>query len=135
MNHPRPRRASHRGVAVCFALVGASAVLLGALGAHALSGVLDARGADLWRTAVGYQFWHALAFSLGAFVAPHGRARRLALASFIVGIVLFCGSLYALALGAPERLGIVVPFGGLAFVIGWLALANSFGSRPPTDQS
>ncbi len=111
------------------ALVGASAVLLGAFGAHALSGVLDARGEDLWHTAVGYQFWHALAFSLGAFVAPHGRARRLALASFLVGIVLFCGSLYALALGAPDRIGVLTPIGGLAFVIGWLALANSFGGK------
>lgn len=118
-----------RGVAIGIALAGASAVLLGAFGAHALSGVLDVRGEDLWRTAVGYQFWHALAFTLGAFVAPRGRARRLALSAFIVGIVLFCGSLYALALGAPDRLGILTPVGGLAFVIGWLALANSFGGR------
>lgn len=125
-----------RGVAIVMALLGASAVLLGAFGAHALAGTLDVRGASLWQTAVGYQFWHALAFTVGAFVAPRGRARRLALASFVIGIVLFCGSLYALALGAPERLGIVTPVGGLAFVVGWLALANAFGRRRgPNDAS
>lgn len=129
MSADQPRPAHSRSVAVGIALAGASAVLLGAFGAHALSGILDARGEDLWHTAVGYQFWHALAFTLGAFVAPHGRARRLALSAFLVGIILFCGSLYALALGAPDRLGILTPLGGLAFVIGWLALANSFGGR------
>lgn len=124
-----PAEKSSRGVAIAMALIGASAVLLGAFGAHALSGILDVRGEDLWHTAVGYQFWHALAFSLAAFVAPHGRARRLSLASFLIGIVLFSGSLYALALGAPDRIGALTPLGGLAFVIGWLALANSFGGR------
>ena len=118
-------------MAIGIALAGASAVLLGAFGAHALSGILDARGEDLWHTAVGYQFWHALAFTLGAFVAPRGRARYVALGAFLIGIVLFGGSLYALALGAPDRLGILTPVGGLAFVVGWLALANSFGRRRP----
>ena len=73
MSADQPRPAHSRSVAVGIALAGASAVLLGAFGAHALSGILDARGEDLWHTAVGYQFWHALAFTLGAFVAPHGR--------------------------------------------------------------
>ena len=131
MTGNKPRPAPSRSVAVAIALAGASAVLLGAFGAHALSGTLDVRGEDLWHTAVGYQFWHALAFTLGAFVAPHGRARRLSLISFLVGMVLFCGSLYALALGAPDRLGVLTPVGGLAFVVGWLALANSFGGRRP----
>lgn len=116
-----------RSVAITIGLVGASAVLLGAAGAHYLQSRLGVRGEDLWRTAVGYHFWHALAYSLGAFVAPRGRARTLALSAFVLGIVLFSGSLYALALGAPAWLGAVTPLGGLGFVIGWLALANSFG--------
>ena len=118
---------SHRSIAIAIALIGASAVLLGALGAHVLAGVLDPRGEDLWHTAVGYHFWHALAFTIGAFAAPKGRARQIALIAFVLGIVLFCGSLYAMALGAPDRIGVLTPVGGLAFVIGWLALANSFG--------
>lgn len=119
---------SSRSVAIIMALVGASAVLLGAAGAHLLH--LDPRGAGIWQTAVGFHFWHALAFSLVAFAAPRGRARHVALVAFALGILLFCGSLYALALGAPDRLGIITPFGGIAFVIGWLAMASSFGGRP-----
>lgn len=119
---------SSRTVAIIMALVGASAVLFGAAGAHLLH--LDARAMGIWQTAVGFHFWHALAFSLVAFAAPRGRARRVALWAFALGILLFCGSLYALALGAPDRLGIVTPVGGMAFVVGWLAMASSFGRHP-----
>lgn len=123
---PEPRgRACRRCLAAGVALAGASAVLLGALGAHALSDLLGVAGGRLWQTAVGYHFWHALAFTLTAFVAPLGRARRLALASFAGGMLLFCGSLYALALGAPDGVRVLVPLGGIGFVVGWLALANS----------
>ncbi|PWK81371.1 DUF423 domain-containing protein [Fulvimonas soli] len=111
-------------------LAGASAVLLGAFGAHALEGVLDARGRELWRTATAYHFWHALALAIASF-APAGRARRCALLGFGLGIVLFGGSLYALALGAPRWCGAVTPLGGLAFVAGWIALGLSLRARAP----
>jgi uncharacterized membrane protein YgdD (TMEM256/DUF423 family) len=101
---------------------GASAVLLGAFGAHALRGVLDTGGRELWHTASQYHFWHALALAL-ACLAPRGRARKVALAAFALGIALFCGSLYALALGAPRWCGAITPLGGVAFVSGWIALA------------
>lgn len=100
---------------------GASAVLLGAFGAHALRGVLDPAGRELWHTATQYHFWHALALA-AACLAPAGRARRTALIAFAAGIVLFCGSLYALALGAPRWCGAITPLGGVAFIVGWLAL-------------
>jgi len=103
-------------------LAGASAVLLGALGAHGLQGVLDARHRQVWETAVQYQFWHALALALVALVGGEGRARTFAIGCFAAGIVLFSGSLYALALGAPRWVGFITPFGGVAFVIGWIAL-------------
>ena len=104
---------------------GASAVLLGAFGAHALRGVLDAGGRELWRTASQYHFWHALALAI-ACLGPPGRARRIALSAFTVGIVVFCGSLYALALGAPRWCGAITPLGGLAFIVGWIALGVAF---------
>lgn len=104
---------------------GASAVLLGAFGAHALRGVLDAAGRELWHTASQYHFWHALALAV-ACLAPPGRARRCALAAFAIGIVLFSGSLYALALGAPRWCGAITPLGGLAFIVGWVALGLAF---------
>jgi len=102
-------------------LAGASAVILGAFGAHALRDVLDAHGSELWHTAVSYHFWHALALALSMFAAS-GRARRVAIAGFGLGIAVFCGSLYALALGAPRWFGAITPLGGVAFIVGWMAL-------------
>jgi uncharacterized membrane protein YgdD (TMEM256/DUF423 family) len=115
-------------VALLVGIAGASAVLLGAFGAHALRGVLDARGAELWHTAVNYHAWHALALAVAAGLGC-GRGRRVAMAAFAVGIVLVSGSLYALALGAPRWVGIITPFGGLAFVAGWLALGWALRTR------
>lgn len=110
------------------AVAGASAVLLGAFGAHALRGVLNSNHVQLWHTAVRYQMWHALALGLVA-VAGVGRGRRIALTAFAAGTVLFSGSLYALALGAPHWIGILTPLGGLALVVGWVALGFSLRSR------
>ncbi|OOG61668.1 hypothetical protein B0E46_14800 [Rhodanobacter sp. B04] len=107
---------------------GASAVLLGAFGAHALRGVLDEHAGDLWRTAVNYHAWHALALVL-AIGLGRGRSGRFAMAAFALGIVLFSGSLYALALGAPRWTGIITPFGGVAFISGWIALGLSLRTR------
>ncbi len=118
-------------VGVLIGLAGASAVLLGAFGAHALRDVLDARGIELWHTAVSYHFWHALALALVGFAAVPGRARRVALIALAIGIVIFCGSLYALALGAPRWFGAVTPVGGVAFIVGWIALGCAI-TRPGT---
>jgi uncharacterized membrane protein YgdD (TMEM256/DUF423 family) len=106
---------------VLVGLAGASAVLLGAFGAHALRDALDARSSELWHTAVSYHFWHALALTLAVAVV-RGRARAVAVIAFALGIVIFCGSLYALALGAPRWFGAITPLGGLAFIVGWIAL-------------
>jgi uncharacterized membrane protein YgdD (TMEM256/DUF423 family) len=110
---------------VAASLAAALAVALGAFGAHALRGALDERALALWHTATSYQFWHALAL-LAVGVLARTRATpalRFAAIAFAVGIVAFCASLYALALGAPRALGAVTPLGGLAFIAGWLALA------------
>jgi len=111
-----------RWPALAAAVAGASAVLLGALGAHALRAGLSAAMLDVWETAVRFQFWHALALAVCALPARRTRARRVAAMLFVLGIVLFCGSLYALALGAPRVVGIATPLGGMAFVGGWIAL-------------
>jgi len=111
-------------------VAGASAVLLGAFGAHALRGVLDAQHSELWHTAVNYHLWHALALALAVGLG-RGLGGRVATGSFAIGIVLFSGSLYALALGAPRWCGVITPFGGLAFIIGWIAFGLSL--RSPAD--
>ncbi|MEO6967537.1 MAG: DUF423 domain-containing protein [Rhodanobacteraceae bacterium] len=112
------------GVAV--AIFGASAVTLGAFGAHALRGTLAPDAMQVWHTAVQYQFWHTLALGLAAMLLPRGRSAKAAMIMFTLGIVLFCGSLYALALGAPRWVGAVTPIGGAAFIAGWIALGVAF---------
>ena len=114
-----------RAALVAAAFAGASAVALGAFGAHALRNVLDERALAVWHTAVDYQFWHALALLGTALLARHApptRAWRVAMLAFAVGIVLFCTSLYALALGAPRWIGAITPLGGVLFIVGWSAL-------------
>ncbi|EIL94543.1 MULTISPECIES: DUF423 domain-containing protein [Rhodanobacter] len=122
------RQIVHSRAGLLTGVAGASAVLFGAFGAHALRGVLDADHRELWHTAVEYHFWHALALGLAAWVGS-GRTGRCAVAAFAIGIVLFSGSLYALALGAPRWTGIVTPFGGVAFIVGWIALGLTLGQR------
>lgn len=114
-----------RSILVTAALTGAAAVLLGAFGAHALRNSLDERALATWHTAVDYQFWHALALlATGLWMrATSSTALRIASLAFCAGIVLFCGSLYLLALGAPRGFGAVTPFGGVTLIAGWLALA------------
>jgi uncharacterized membrane protein YgdD (TMEM256/DUF423 family) len=106
-------------------MAGASAVVLGALGAHALRAELSPQMLDVWHTAVQFQFWHALAL-LACALMRRTHATHLAAVLFVLGIVLFCGSLYALALGAPHGVGLVTPLGGLAFIAGWIALGVGF---------
>lgn len=104
----------------------ALAVALGAFGAHALKARLAPEALDIWRTGVTYHAWHALALvAVGLLMlhAPGSGALRVAGWLFAAGIVLFGGSLYALALGAPRAFGAVTPFGGLAFIAGWVAFA------------
>ena len=110
---------------VAASLFGAIAVVFGAFGAHALREVFDEKALATWHTAVDYQFWHTLAL-LGVGLLERtrsSRASRIAAVAFVVGIVLFCGSLYALAFGAPRIVGVITPIGGVAFIAGWLALA------------
>jgi uncharacterized membrane protein YgdD (TMEM256/DUF423 family) len=107
----------------CAALAG---VLLGAFGAHALKARLGADALALWRTAVEYHFYHALGLLAVGLVAAHIPGSALVRWSgwtMLAGIVLFSGSLYALALSAPRWLGAITPLGGVAFIAGWALLA------------
>ncbi len=100
-----------------FGLIG---VALGAFGAHGLADYLAANDSALtWQTAVLYQLIHAVA--LLALGQQTTRWRALVWV-WSLGIVLFSGSLYALALGGPSWLGPVTPIGGLLFLLGWLIL-------------
>lgn len=108
------------------ALAGATAVAMGAFGAHALKPTLVAAGTEeIWRTAAQYHLAHSialLAWSLGARRDTAGKAAHDAWVTglWAVGIICFSGSLYALALGAPRWLGPITPLGGLALIAGWI---------------
>ena len=100
-------------------------MVLGAFGAHALKARLAAELLAAWNTGVQYHVWHALGMvlvGLCAGIVPDGPWLRAAGLLLLAGVVLFSGTLYALALGAPKGIGLVTPLGGLAFILGWLAL-------------
>jgi uncharacterized membrane protein YgdD (TMEM256/DUF423 family) len=99
------------------AAFGFLAVLLGAFGAHGLEERLtELNRVETWETAVFYHFIHALAL-FGLSLMP--RPPKGAVLGFIIGIVIFSGSLYALSLTGITKLGAITPFGGLAMMVGW----------------
>ena len=120
------------------ALAGITGIGLGAFGAHALRDRLTASGKmEVWQTAVLYHLVHAVALLVvftAAQSASEGGARSMRRWNRIglcwgLGIVLFSGSLYALALGGPSWLGPITPLGGVAFIVGWFLVA--FVQRHP----
>jgi uncharacterized membrane protein YgdD (TMEM256/DUF423 family) len=104
----------------------AIAVALGAFGAHLLKPRLSAEALTVYQTAVQYHFWHALGLlGVGLLMTNWGAASGLQWTAWLLlaGIVLFSGSLYALALTGARGFGAVTPFGGAAFIAAWLMLA------------
>lgn len=134
------------------AILGFLAVTAGSFGAHWLEGrlkdpafvgssegkVTPQRRMEVFRTGVDYHMPHALALvALGLLLAYRpeaaGTATTVAGWAFLIGVVLFSGSLYALGVTGIARLGIITPFGGVAFLIGWLALAMAPWGRVMAD--
>ena len=108
------------------AISGFFAVAFGAFGAHALKQRLSADMLAVYETAVQYHFYHTLALVAVALLAMYGVQGSVLKASgwlFLVGLILFSGSLYALALSGIKILGTITPLGGLCFLAGWLCLA------------
>lgn len=119
---------------VVAALLGATGVMLGAFGAHALRDLLPPERMETYQTAVTYQMWHALALlgiaTLGATANRDANAagskfqKRLGVSAYALalGTLIFSGSLYLLVLLDKPLLGAITPIGGVALIIGWLAL-------------
>lgn len=106
-------------------VAGGLAVLLGAFGAHGLDEHLGPHAMEVYRTAVAYQFYHVLAlFMVGSFRMAGMRSRLVSMAGwmFVLGLVVFCGTLYLLALTGQRWLGAITPLGGACLVLGWLLL-------------
>jgi uncharacterized membrane protein YgdD (TMEM256/DUF423 family) len=111
----------------------AVAVMLGAFGAHGLRGRLDAYSMGIYERAVFYHFIHALGV-LVVSVLPRAGVLSPSAAGWVclllfAGVVIFSGSLYALAVTGVRLLGAITPIGGLAFIAGWLLLAWAVTGR------
>ena len=105
---------------------GAIGVALGAFGAHALKNRLTPERLQTFETGVRYQMYHVVGLLGAAFASgqwPGSSVPSLAGWFFVAGTVLFSGSLYLLALTNKRWLGAITPFGGLAFIAGWILLA------------
>jgi uncharacterized membrane protein YgdD (TMEM256/DUF423 family) len=107
------------------ALLGGLSVAVGAFAAHALRGQLEPRMLEVVETAARYQMYHALAMFAAAWVYQQttASAAQVAAWAFMAGILLFSGSLYAMAFTGFRALGAITPLGGVAFLVGWGALA------------
>lgn len=106
------------------AFAGFTGVALGAFAAHGLKNRLTPEYLAVFQTGTHYQLVHALALFGVGLLALHMPARLVNLAggAFAVGILLFSGSLYLLTLSGIGKLGMITPFGGVAFLLGWLCL-------------
>jgi uncharacterized membrane protein YgdD (TMEM256/DUF423 family) len=105
------------------ALMLAAAVGTGAFGAHGLRDRLDAYSIGIWEKAVFYHFVHAIGLLVVPLVVPRLTSSSRVCWLLVTGILLFSGSLYALALSGVRTLGAVTPLGGIAFILAWLLLA------------
>lgn len=107
------------------AVLGGIGVAAGAFGAHALKTQFEPRMLEVFETAARYQMYHALALLGVAWVGQQTQAPAAQFAgwAFAAGILLFSGSLYAMALTDVRGMGAITPFGGAAFLAGWAALA------------
>jgi uncharacterized membrane protein YgdD (TMEM256/DUF423 family) len=113
-----------RSFAVVGAALGFLGVACGAFGAHALEGRLTPEMHAVWETAARYQLIHAVVLLFTGWIGA-----RAASWLFVAGIVIFSGSLYALALSGVRVLGAVTPLGGVCLLAGWLALAWRLARR------
>ena len=117
-----------KALLLCGSLGGLIGVILGAFGSHGLAKKLSPEMLAVWKTAVEYQFFHSLALlAVGLLLMQQANATLAgwAGAAFIVGILLFSGSLYVLALTGIKPLGAITPIGGLSFIIGWVLLITA----------
>lgn len=110
------------------ALAGFLAVAFGAFAAH---GITDPKAKEWMHTGANYAFVHVLGVFAAAFAANQGaRGARIVPALFLAGVVIFSGSLFAMALGAPRWFGAITPIGGTLFLAGWAVLAFGLARKP-----
>ncbi|MBP8051156.1 MAG: DUF423 domain-containing protein [Aeromonas sp.] len=113
----------HRHWLVLAGFFGLTATMLGAYGAHGLAASgISASQLAAFNTAVHYQFFHALTLLVLGWCGVRSKVITFAGTAFLLGILGFCGSIYAMVLLGSKGLGLITPAGGLCFMLGWAAL-------------
>lgn len=115
----------HKLFLIIGSIYGGLAVMIGAFGAHALKGLLESTGrTETFETAVKYQFYHAFALILLGILMINFKHNVYNYAgySFIIGTLIFSGSLYILCLTGFTKLGMITPIGGVFLIAGWALL-------------
>ena len=109
------------------AISGALGVIIGAFGAHGLQVKLSEKMLTVYQTGAQYHFYHTFALLAVGLLALKFESSLLTSSgwSFLIGILLFSGSLYALSISGISKLGAITPIGGLFFIIGWTLLATA----------
>ena len=117
-----------KGLFIVAAINGFLAVALGAFGAHGLEGKISEKALNTWEKAVNYQMFHTVSILVTALAFAKFGATNLLTAGwlFVVGILLFSGSLYLYAVTGTKFLAMITPFGGITFLIGWVMLGYAF---------
>ncbi len=112
----------------------ALAIILGAFAAHGLRNTLSEKMLAVFQTAVDYHLYHALGLIIVSLLLLHRSTSRLLKTSaflMLLGIVIFCGSLYGLSLTGAMWLGMITPIGGISFITAWLLIVICYLSDPP----
>lgn len=127
----------HKGYLKTAAILGALSVAIGAFAAHTLKGTISNDALEIFETAVKYQFYHVFALLAAGIIYKEFPNKYLNWSGklFIIGIILFSGSLYALtftkaaALPGLNWIGAITPFGGLCFILGWIFMFVGISKR------
>ena len=126
-----------RGLIAIAALLMAVATALGAYASHGLDTVLDAAALNSFETAVYFQFIHALGL-IGIAIygerCPEAKTLNLAGLLLLIGIVLFCGGVYASSTSGPDWIGRLAPTGGISLIAGWIIFAAAVGLQLAADR-
>ncbi|MFT4542992.1 MAG: uncharacterized membrane protein YgdD (TMEM256/DUF423 family) [Planctomycetota bacterium] len=108
------------------AISGFLAVGAGAFGAHSLKDIATPEQLEWWGTAAEYHLMHSLALlAFGLFRSTRESVTQTAGYAYLFGMLVFSGTLYAMALGAPKWFGAITPIGGVALMVGWIAFARA----------
>jgi len=106
------------------AISGLLAVALGAFGAHGLKAIITPEMLDVYKTGVQYQFYHTFALLAVGILMNFNQSKALKWSAtlFVIGMILFSGSLYVLAISGVKALGMITPFGGITWIAAWFLL-------------